>query len=191
MKSRHGTVLLVLLLLASYAATYYSRALPHDGGAPAFFLEKRQGVALMLGEGFPRPGIHQFSDGVTPAGVIEMTDLVLSPGLEADPLPGLPLESGEVLDIVCVDAQVSEIRMSRLPAQQRMALGIALHPDRMNEEDWQALPGIGAKLALRIEEDRQQNGDFGSLEGVERVRGIGPRRIEAWRKFFSMTTCSL
>lgn len=71
-----------------------------------------------------------------------------------------------------------------MAARKRVALGIALHPDRMSRADWESLPGIGPKLALAIELDRQENGDFGHLEALERVRGIGPKRIEAWRKFF-------
>jgi competence protein ComEA len=51
-------------------------------------------------------------------------------------------------------------------------------------DDWQALPGIGPKLAERIEVDRQKNGEFASLEDLKRVSGIGKKRIEAWRIFF-------
>ena len=36
------------------------------------------------------------------------------------------------------------------------------------------LPRIGPVLARRIIEDRDQHGPFGSLEGFERVRGVGP-----------------
>jgi DNA uptake protein ComE-like DNA-binding protein len=38
----------------------------------------------------------------------------------------------------------------------------------------EALPRIGPVLAARIVEDRLANGPFGSLEGFERVRGVGP-----------------
>ena len=38
----------------------------------------------------------------------------------------------------------------------------------------EALPRIGPVLARRIVEDRNTNGAFGSLEGFQRVRGIGP-----------------
>lgn len=37
-----------------------------------------------------------------------------------------------------------------------------------------ALPGIGPSLARRIVEDRRVHGPFGSLEGLQRVRGVGP-----------------
>jgi Helix-hairpin-helix motif len=38
----------------------------------------------------------------------------------------------------------------------------------------EALPRIGPVLAARIVADRLANGPFGSLEGFERVRGVGP-----------------
>jgi competence protein ComEA len=71
-----------------------------------------------------------------------------------------------------------------MPAAQRMALGIPLHPERMSVEDWEALAGIGPKLAQAIEVERQQNGDFGSLAGLQRVKGIGSKRLAAWEKYF-------
>ena len=38
----------------------------------------------------------------------------------------------------------------------------------------EALPRIGPVLAARIVQDRLANGPFGSFEGFERVRGVGP-----------------
>jgi competence protein ComEA len=46
--------------------------------------------------------------------------------------------------------------------------------DVASEADIEALPRIGPVLARRIVEDRSKNGAFGSLEGFERVRGVGP-----------------
>jgi competence protein ComEA len=59
-----------------------------------------------------------------------------------------------------------------------------LHPDRMSFDDWQFLPGIGEALARRMELNRQENGDFVSLEGLLRVKGVGIKSIERWRIFF-------
>ncbi|MDP1859286.1 MAG: helix-hairpin-helix domain-containing protein [Gemmatimonadaceae bacterium] len=38
----------------------------------------------------------------------------------------------------------------------------------------ETLPRIGPVLAKRIVEDRAAHGPFGSLQGLERVRGVGP-----------------
>jgi DNA uptake protein ComE-like DNA-binding protein len=46
--------------------------------------------------------------------------------------------------------------------------------DVASASEIEALPRIGAALARRIVDDRSANGAFGSLEGFQRVRGIGP-----------------
>jgi len=46
--------------------------------------------------------------------------------------------------------------------------------DVATESDIERLPRIGPVLARRIVEDRSANGAFGSLDGFERVRGVGP-----------------
>ena len=54
----------------------HGRAVLQQEGPPAFFVEigaKESGSSL--GEGFPHPGIHQFSDGTLLLDVIEMTGL--------------------------------------------------------------------------------------------------------------------
>jgi competence protein ComEA len=46
----------------------------------------------------------------------------------------------------------------------------------------EALPRIGPVLARRIIEDREANGPFGSMDGFERVRGVGPSMARALRE---------
>ena len=45
--------------------------------------------------------------------------------------------------------------------------------DVASETDIERLPRIGPVLAHRIIEDRNANGPFGSMQGFERVRGVG------------------
>ena len=46
--------------------------------------------------------------------------------------------------------------------------------DVASETEIERLPRVGPVLAQRIVEDRTANGAFGSMEGFERVRGVGP-----------------
>ncbi len=49
--------------------------------------------------------------------------------------------------------------------------------------EWSQLPGIGQVLAQRIVEYREQNGPFRDVEDLDRVKGIGPKKIDAVRPF--------
>lgn len=99
-------------------------------------------------------------------------------------LPGVPLRPGEALSLSDSWKETSDLTRGWMGAGQRVAMGIPLHPDRMSQEDWEYLPGIGSRLAVEVEKDRQENGDFGVLEKLDRVKGIGPKRIESWQEFF-------
>src|SRR5262249_27727410 len=49
--------------------------------------------------------------------------------------------------------------------------------------EWSQLPGIGVVLAHRIVEEREHNGPFRDLTDLHRVKGLGPKRIEAIRLY--------
>jgi competence protein ComEA len=51
--------------------------------------------------------------------------------------------------------------------------------DRATASELEALPRIGPALAKRIIDDRDARGPFGSLEGFQRVRGVGPAMAAA------------
>lgn len=157
--------------------------LPQD--SPAFSLETPTGVQILLGSGFPSPGVHQFSDGMALGDVIKLTV-----GTEAFPEQlASAVENLEVVDGMALRIDDSggnqRIEQDWMPARQRLALGIPLHPDRMSRDDWVTLPGIGEKLAIQIERDRQMFGDFGRFEALDRVKGIGPAKLRVLQPFFA------
>ena len=53
--------------------------------------------------------------------------------------------------------------------------------DRADSVMLERLPRIGPALAARIVADRRTNGEFGSLEALQRVRGIGPKLAQLLR----------
>jgi competence protein ComEA len=59
-------------------------------------------------------------------------------------------------------------------ARQAPSPGHKLDLDVATPLEIQALPGIGPSLAGRIVANRDSSGPFGSLAGLQRVRGIGP-----------------
>jgi competence protein ComEA len=180
----HPPILFGVAVFAALALLLSRGSLPRQA-SPAFSVAAPGGVQVLLGEGFPNPGVHQFSDGITMRGVIELTGLdpeLSGQLLSADQDAGLV--DGMALRIASSTATGKGVEQSWMPARQRLALGIPLHPDRMSRDDWQTLPGIGAKLAAQIELDRQRYGDFGSFAALDRVKGIGPAKLKALRPFF-------
>lgn len=171
-------------LLLLFSVFTLSRQVFREEKPPAFFVLPGPGVVVGLGDGFPRRGIRQISDDSCPGDVIMLTFLegrAVAPKYQGKEDR---LVNGELLTLTFPDAEKATLSRSWLPAAQRIALSIPLHPDRMTLADWMVLPGIGPKLAERIEADRQKNGDFGSLGALQRVSGIGPKRIDRWGKFF-------
>ncbi len=180
---RRGQRFLVALALIYFCLSAGRQILP-QGGSPAFFVDDQETIHVELGSGFRRQGIYQFYDGMSWDSVISLTDLDCVRDAGGNIGTRLPLVSGQRLDFFCNDMNLLSFYFSWMGASKRMALGVPLHPDRMSRADWEALPGVGPRLAEMIEQDRQLNGDFGVLNALERVRGIGPKRIEEWRSYF-------
>jgi len=55
----------------------------------------------------------------------------------------------------------------------------ALDLNTADESMLRRLPGIGPELARRIVADREKNGLFRSVSDLQRVSGIGPRKVAA------------
>lgn len=72
------------------------------------------------------------------------------------------------------------IEIERLPQH---ALDYRVAPNRANWVEWAQLPGLGEVLSKRIVEDCNQNGPFRTADDLLRVRGIGPKKLEAIRPF--------
>ncbi|WP_305041551.1 ComEA family DNA-binding protein [Geoalkalibacter sp.] len=184
MKEAAGALPLVLLVLLLLAFNIGRQVFPRER-PPAVLLAESEVLFVELGQGFVRPGVYQFSDASLWEAVISLTTLDCARNLAGESAGMAFPAAGTKLDLSCSDSNLLNISVSWMSAAKRMALGILLHPDRMTLEDWQSLPGIGPRLAERIELDRQKNGDFGSLKALQRVSGIGPKRIRDWESYFS------
>lgn len=60
-------------------------------------------------------------------------------------------------------------------------LRLPINVNTADAEMLERLPGIGPVLADRIIEEREANGPFTSVEDLERVPGIGEKKITAMR----------
>ena len=71
-------------------------------------------------------------------------------------------------------------------APKRSHTGL-LDLNRATEQDFDALPGIGPRLAERIMEYRQSVRAFHSLDELRAVKGIGKKKFERIRSLVTLT----
>jgi len=79
--------------------------------------------------------------------------------------------NGLVPPLAVVQRRASSGRVLRDTAP---AVASPIDLDVASETEIERLPRVGPVLARRIVEDRAANGAFGSMQGFERVRGVGP-----------------
>ncbi len=172
---------LLVGLVAVFLGLLLSRDASEKGANPAFSLKNEKKAYVELTFDDYSGGVYQINDGMTLCDVINLTGRALE---KNSPSCRIPLVTGQRF-VLCEKAQrIDVIEQGWMNAGKRIALSIPLHPDRMKRSDWLSLPGIGVKLAQKIEEDRQNNGDFFALKHLARVKGIGQKRLASWRKFF-------
>lgn len=64
-----------------------------------------------------------------------------------------------------------------LAADERLALGLPVDPNRASERELAFVPGLSRRLAAEVVADRERNGPFLDVDALLRVRGIGPRKL--------------
>ena len=176
MSQRAG--LIPLVLLAFLAFYHAGRPLLPVEEPPTFFVHQPPPLQVGLVGDWSQPGIHHFFDDSPMACVNVVTTAECSTFWAQMK----PFVSGRAYRRNADEAGIST---GWLPSSQRIALQIPLHPDRMTQADWEYLPGIGPRLAENIEAYRQINGEFGILERLRLVKGIGKKKISSWRRYFS------
>lgn len=183
MKPGRGIAFLLILLL--FIPVMIKRAEVTVWPAPVFVDSVVSGRCYieLRGTHFFEQDRH-IIDACGPRDVIVLADTVVAQQAMADFLANNPLVDGQTIEIVDVGNGSLRVETHWMNAARRIALGIALHPQRMTEQDWQALPGVGAKLATKIMADRQQNGGFATFYDLKRVSGISEKTVERWKGYF-------
>ena len=175
---------LAVLAVVCFLGVLLSRETSTMEALPAFLPLNQTFIHLeLVGEGLTS-GVYQFNDGLSFLDVIKLTGPFPGESLSSDTVWSQLVLDGESLRIIRNDQEIGIIRQGWMKASHRVAMAIPLYPDRMSRTDWTFLPGVGDALAERIEKDRQKNGDYKVLEALMRVKGVGEKRIDSWRKFF-------
>ena len=132
------------------------------------------------------PGIYPITANLMTVGAIGLAEprqaptVYLPAGSEAR-----PLKSGDDIRVELRPNGSAMISCGSLPTPQRLALGIPLDINAMNEADFDRVPGIGPVLASRIVAYRQNHGGLMAVQELLTIEGIGQRKYFHLSKFFN------
>jgi competence protein ComEA len=75
------------------------------------------------------------------------------------------------------------VEVDRLPAGKYQ---YSVDVNRATWVEWAQFEGIGETLAKRIVADREARGPFADIDDVQRVKGIGPRKLADMRPYLTI-----
>jgi competence protein ComEA len=180
-------VLWLLMLAVSFILFLQGRPISHSREKVAFLPGRSaepDGITIRL-EGYRvKSGVYRFDCNQSLGTVINVTvpfvdDIVLDQSLFKK-----RLYTGDAVAVKRKSVQHVEIKRDNVPVVEKVILGIPLDPNRLTATEWEMLPRIGPSLAKKIIADRQENGDYLSIEGLERVPGIGAATIKQLESYF-------
>lgn len=151
---------------------------------PAVLFHSRTAAVVRVAGNVEKPGVYVLPHGATLESVTKLTMDGYVPVLPPSYTLNSPLTSGEVVNVTTIGGNKARITLEKLPAWEMVPLGLPLDPDSLTAAEWDYLPRIGPHLAHEILLDRQINGDFGHLEALERVSGIGPKTLQRLKPYF-------
>lgn len=103
-----------------------------------------------------------------------------------DPIFSEILETGTSLFVHKTADQSYKAKIGRMEANKLLVFSIPLDLNRVSAEDLCLIPGIGESLASEILAYRERRKGFGSREDLKNVKGIGEKKYQSMKRFFTV-----
>lgn len=153
---------------------------PAPAGTVADFLPGKRsetGMTIRIEGDGVSSGVYHFDHSVDMGTVINMTVPFFCIDGWTISSQSPELYTGSSVRLSRKTGKSCEISIGNIPVAEKMLLGVPLDPNELSVGQWEKLPGIGPALAKRIVLDRQINGDYSTIEDLERVSGIGKVKV--------------
>ena len=139
-----------------------------------------QSLFLKLGMFAATLGVVFWIGWTLPSSMDRARDLPVTPQPYETSNPG-PIPASEFATETTTAPVAFVPNQPSVPATPKRSHRDLLDLNRATEQDFDALPGIGAQLAERIIAYRQSVGIFHSLDELRQVKGIGSKKFERIR----------
>ncbi len=170
-------ILALLILSLLYFKFYYHPSLSPEE-------RFRECVIEVVGE-VQRPGIHLFRNPPLLKEAIEKAGGLKKTALFDIRSSSETLETGTLLTVEEESPEKFNVKIERMEARNLLVFSIPLDLNRISVEDLCLVPGIGESLAEEIVNYRKKRKGFRSVEELKNVKGIGEKKYQTIKPFFT------
>jgi competence protein ComEA len=136
------------------------------------------------------PGIYSFDTPTTADQAIQNAGGPVGEHRLLFDTPGHALDTGMRIELQESNGDRLRIIITPMGSRERFVLSIPIDLNQAAVEDLVMIPGISHRLARRIVEFRESHGPFKTWHQLRRVKGIGPKKVESFRSYLSLTRTS-
>jgi competence protein ComEA len=136
------------------------------------------------------PGIYSFDTPTTADQAIQTAGGPTDAHRFLVGTPGNALDTGMRIELRESNGDRLRIIITPMGSRERFVLSIPIELNQAAVEDLVMIPGISLSLARRIVAFRKSHGPFKTWHEVRRVKGIGPKKVERFRSYLSLTQTS-
>jgi len=183
-----GAILVVLFFNMIYLSRGMLSGWKIRSDAPLYSEQKRGYDTVELTGSADLRGIYFIPPGTTLSGFLHMIGATEKGSFTGKELERV-LYSGDVVTMDGNTSSRSAVQKGKLKNGKRLVLDLPINLNTANASDLMLVPGIGEKTAAAIIETRKDMGRFKAVDDLLEVRGIGVKKLEAFRKYFCIEDC--
>lgn len=192
-REQQGVVLFLGLILTVYfILTPVSFSPPSSGsagspGSPSADSSSNQGVWVEVDGPVRNRGIYLLERGKRVLDALEKAGGTGRNFSLSEMSAAIKIERSGTLKLVEVNGEKGKADLHPLDPSKMKVLSIPININTAGAEELEILPGVGPRMAQAIIDFREAHGKFSSLEDLQKVKGIGPRKFAAIRPHITLT----